>query len=139
MSDHIVRLAPLIGPLLAAAVAVIGWFMAHRFSTARDRVNRRQDMITSYLLEAYRRLEMAANRENKTEEQAIAFESAIADIQLLGTPAQICAVVQYLEAHASTGGSAIDPVLCLLRDDLRKELGLLVVVKPPRIFRFIRN
>jgi hypothetical protein len=139
MLDQVVRLAPLLGPLIAAAIAVLGWYMAHRFNTARDRINKRHDMITEYLLEAYRRLEMAANREDKTEEQAIAFESAIADIQLLGSSAQISTTVQYLRAHASGGGSTIDQVLCLLRNDLREELGLSLVEEPPKIFRFVRE
>jgi hypothetical protein len=139
MLDQVIRLAPLLGPLIAAAIAVLGWYMAHRFNTARDRINKRHDMITQYLLEAYRRLEMAANREDKTEEQAIAFESALADIQLLGSPAQISATVEYLEAHASAGGGTIDQVLCLLRDDLRKELGLSLAEKPPKFFRFVRD
>jgi hypothetical protein len=96
-------------------------------------------MITEYLLEAYRRLEMAANREDKTEEQAIAFESAIADIQLLGSSAQRSTTLQYLKTHASNGGGTIDQVLCLLRNDLRKELGLSLIEEPPIVFRFVRK
>ncbi len=139
MLEQVVRLAPLLGPLIAAFIAVLGWYMAHRFNTARDRIIKRHDMITQYLLEAYRRLEMAANREDKSEDQAIAFESAIADIQLLGSPAQISTTVRYLEAHVSNDGSTIDEVLCLLRDDLRRELGLTPVEGQPRVFRFLRD
>ena len=79
---------PLIAFTLSPLVAVIGWFIAHRFNVYRDRRNKSHDMIIQYLLEAYRRLEAAANRE-KVEEQAAAFESAIADIQLLGSIQQI--------------------------------------------------
>jgi hypothetical protein len=75
-------------------------------------------MIVQYLLEAYRRLEAAANRD-KTEEQALAFESEIADIQLLGSSEQISATVKYLRSHASPDGAVIDEVLFLLRKDLR--------------------
>ena len=139
MLDQVVRFAPILGPLIAAAIAVLGWYMAHHFNAARDRINKRHDMITEYLLEAYRRLEMAANREDKTEEQAIAFESAIADIQLLGSSAQISRTVQYLKTHASDGGGTIDQVLCLLRNDLRKELGLSLIEEPPIVFRFVRE
>lgn len=72
--------------LVPAIVAVVGWFMAHQFNSYRDRVNKRRELRIQYLLEAYRRLESAANRPNKTEKQALDFESAVADIQLLGTP-----------------------------------------------------
>lgn len=131
--------APLFGPLIAAVVAVVGWYIAHVLNAARDRTNRRHDMITQFLLEAYRRLEMAANREEKTEEQAIAFESAIADIQLLGTSTQISKTVQYLKAHASGDGGLIDEVLSQLRSDLREELGLTRIDGRPLVFRFSRE
>ena len=129
---------PLLTVVLAPLVAVIGWFVAHQFNVYRDRRNKRRDMIVQYLLEAYRRLESAANRE-KTEEQASAFESAIADIQLLGSVEQISSTIKYLHAHASGGGAVIDEVLCLLRNDLRKELGLSPAKRNPVIFRFERR
>ena len=124
--------------MLAPLVAVIGWFVAHQFNVFRDRQNKRRDLIIQYLLEAYRRLEAAANRE-KTDEQAAAFESAIADIQLLGSIQQISATIKYLRAHSSTDGAVIDDVLCLLRNDLRRELGLASVESNPLIFRFERR
>ena len=139
MFEQILHLAPLLGPMIAALVVVIGWYVAHRFNMARDRANKRHDMIVQYLLEAYRRLEKAANREDKTEKQAVAFESAVADIQLLGSPDQITETVKYLKAHASVGGGTIDNVLSLLRDDLRKELRLSRVNHPLMIFRFVRD
>jgi hypothetical protein len=125
-------------PLIAALVAVVGWFAAHQFNVYRNRQNKRRDMIVQYLLEAYRRLEAAANRD-KTEEQALAFESAVADIQLLGSSEQISATVKYLRSHASPDGAVIDEVLCLLRNDLRKELGLTPPKGNPIIFRFERH
>jgi hypothetical protein len=131
-------LTPLLTIIFAPLVAVIGWFVAHQFNVYRDRRNKRQDMIVEYLVEAYRRLESAANRE-KTEEQASAFESAIADIQLLGSVEQISATIKYLRAHASSSGAVIDEVLCLLRNDLRKELGLSPARNNPIIFRFERR
>jgi hypothetical protein len=123
---------------LAPLVAVVGWFVVHQFNVYRDRRNKRHDMIVQYLLEAYRRLESAANRD-KTEEQTFAFESAIADIQLLGSVEQISATIKYLHAHASSGGAGIDEVLCLLRNDLRKELCLSPAKSNPVIFRFERK
>jgi hypothetical protein len=126
-------------PLLAAVVAVVGWFAAHRFSVHRDRHNKRREMIVAYLLEAYRRLESAANREVMTGEQKTAFESAVADIQLLGSHAEISTTTKYLQAHAINGGALIDEVLNLLRKDLRRELGLEPVDTKPIIFRFDRK
>jgi len=124
---------------LAPLVAVMGWFVGHQFNVYRDRLNKRRDLRVQYLLEAYRRLESAANRDHKTEEQAIQFESAVADIQLLGTHKQIDATTKYLRRHASEGGGNIDEVLRLLRDDLRNELKIPPLVDCPIIFRFVRH
>jgi hypothetical protein len=135
--DHQTLLIPILTVILAPLVAVIGWFVAHQFNVYRDRRNKRQDMIVQYLVEAYRRLESAANRE-KTEEQAFAFESAIADIQLLGSTEQISATIRFLHAHASSSGAVVGEVLCLLRNDLRRELGLSPAKNNPVIFRFER-
>jgi hypothetical protein len=124
---------------IPALIAVLGWFAGHQFNVYRDRINKRRDLRIQYLLEAYRRLESVANRRNKTEAQALAFESAVADIQLLGTPEQIEATVKYLCQHASEGGAQIDEVLALLRHDLREELKLSSEVPKAVVFRFIRE
>ncbi len=142
MLNQLLPWASLLGPALGALVALVGWFVLHRSNVQRDRENKRRELITTYLLEAYRRMETAANREDKTEEQAVAFESAIADIQLLGSPAQFAATLKYIDARAGSGEQdevGIGHVLGLLRDDLRRELGLEPLIAPPRFFRFVRE
>lgn len=128
-----------VATMLAPLIAVLGWFVAHQFNVHRDRLNKRRDLRIQYLLEAYRRLEAAANRDEKTEEQAIAFESAVADIQLLGTPMQIKETVDYLRQHVAGPAAKIDTVLRTLRNDLRNELGLHPVDDGPIVFRFSRD
>lgn len=125
--------------LVPAVVAVAGWFAAHQFNVHRDRQNKRRDMRIQFLLDAYRRLESAANRHGMTVEQKLEFESAVADIQLLGTKKQVAATVAFLRQHASGSGANIDSVLRLLRKDLREELGLTGEVEYARIFRFTRE
>jgi hypothetical protein len=125
--------------IVPAIVAVLGWFAAHQFNVYRDRQNKRRDLRVEFLLDAYRRLESAANRDEKTEAQNLAFESAVADIQLLGTPEQVAAVVTYLHRHAAGSGAQIDEVLRLLRQDLRNEIGLKGTVENAVVFRFTRE
>ena len=125
--------------VVSVVVAVGGWFVAHQFNVYRDRKNKRRDLRIQFLLDAYRRLESAANREAQTEEQRLAFESAVADIQLLGTPEQVAATVSYLRLHATEGGAQIDEVLRLLRRDLRKEVGLSGEIENAVVFRFTRE
>ncbi len=125
--------------VVPSIVAVFGWFAAHQFNAHRDRQNKRRDLRIQFLLEAYRRLESVANREKKTEEQMLAFESAVADIQLLGSPEQIIATVSYLRQHAAGSGAQIDEVLQLLRSDLRKDIGVSGKFENAIVFRFARK
>lgn len=125
--------------LVPAMVAIAGWFAAHQFNVHRDRQNKRRDMRIQFLLDAYRRLESAANRLGMTEEQKLEFESAVADIQLLGTKEQVATTIAFLRQHEAGSGANIDSVLQLLRKDLREELGLAGEVGHARIFRFTRE
>jgi hypothetical protein len=45
-------------------IAFGGGWMGHHFSTWRDLANERRKLRVSYLLEAYRKLEGASNRED---------------------------------------------------------------------------
>lgn len=118
-------------------VIVVGWVVAHWLNVKRDTIAKRRDLRVQYLLEAYRRLEGAVNRPIDALPQAKhAFESAVADVQLLGTRAQIDALLTYLNQYVEAGGATIDPVLKLLRDDLREELGLEKNVAAVHQFRF---
>ncbi len=80
---------PLLLPLVVtAALAIAGLYVVHRLSVNRDQENKRRDLRIQYLLEAYRRLEKAANRRDLNS-YARELESALADIQLLGTVRQV--------------------------------------------------
>lgn len=123
--------------LIPALVIVAGWFVGHKFNVERDRVSKRRDLRIQYLLEAYRRLELAAHRPEQDMEHKLNFESAIADIQLLGDLAQIKELFNFLEAYKKNGGSAlITPLLEALRNELRDELGIKDVPPQVVVFRF---
>jgi hypothetical protein len=127
----------LLGPLLiTTAIAVAGWFVGHALSARRDRINKRREQRIGYLIEAYRRLETCANRGDQME--ASKFESALADIQLFGTPRQVDLVQALIADFAAGGGATMDDLLRDLRRDLRAELRLQSV--PDRILHLrIRN
>lgn len=133
--DMLIPWLPLIGPALAAFVAVAGWGVAHRLSITKDRNAKQRDMRIQFLLEAYRRLESAANRPEAGKEEQDKFESALADIQLLGTKPQIEELMRFL-AEWNTSGVSINPLLELLRAHLREELRLEKNVPGIKIFRF---
>lgn len=91
-------------------------------------------MITHFLLSAYQRLEICAQRK-MTPQQKIGFESAISDILLLGSPEQITLVKKTInEFH--NGGTSINNLLQELRRNLRKTLSLPESEIDTIIFRF---
>ena len=130
-------IVPAAAGVVAAVVAVGGWYVAHQLNVARDVANKRRELRIQYLLDAYRRLEKNANRQLKSTDEDREFESAIADIQLLGTTEQLNALNGFLEdTKAKDGARNINYLLGALRKDLRSELELESDSKKVMIFRF---
>ncbi|WP_066642156.1 hypothetical protein [Serinicoccus hydrothermalis] len=114
-------------PLLSAVLgAVVGGLVVHRLSVQRDVLGARRSQRIEYLVSAYRRLSDAANRlPGLSDERIAGLEGALADIVLLGEPAEIEAARQFMLAMAQgQGGAGLDPVLVALRASLRAEIGL---------------
>jgi hypothetical protein len=127
----------LIPLLTTTVVAVAGWLVGHALNAHRDRRNKRREIRVQYLIEAYRHLESGTCRGSiHGMEFAAPFESAIADIQLLGTTDQarmakdLATAIAQRRADASAG-----PLLMSLRDALREELGLDSINEEPVHFR----
>ncbi len=109
--------------LVTTLVAIVGWFVAHRLAAARDRANKRREFRISFLIDAYRRLEFSSRRQHDSE-TVKALESALADIQLMGSPEQVALISPYLKELNMDPTSAPGPLLELLRKELRRELKL---------------
>jgi hypothetical protein len=93
-------------------------------------------MRLGFLLEAYRRVEDGGNREPINGKRADNFESAIAEIQLLGTEEQVGMAKKLAHDIASGEVASSDLLLRSLRNDLREELGLNVIHEDPVHFRW---
>jgi hypothetical protein len=120
--------------LITTLVAIIGWFAVHRLNAARDRVNKRRDLIVGYLIQAYRQLESCSNRDATLSDMRTV-ESAISDIQLLGSAEQVRLAQKFAEEFAASGNASADELLAVLREDLRLELSL---KKVPRAMKYLR-
>jgi len=122
--------------LVAIITGLGGWYVVHSLTSARDQINRRNDLKVEYLLKAYRSLSNAANRE-KSDEFALQFEEAVSDIQLLGSSKQIELLHQALSKKDDHGGHVgVNDVLEELRVDLRNELALEQISSKAKFFRF---
>ena len=111
--------------LSTVLLALIGWFIVHYLSSKRDRNNKKRDLRTNYLIEAYRNIEKACGHKdylpaalNRT------IESAIADVQLFGTKQQIELARQFTDEMNKNSFADPRGLLVNLRSELRRELNL---------------
>jgi hypothetical protein len=125
--------------LASALLALLGWLVGYIATIRRDRLSKRRDLRTQYLLDAYRRLEGAGNRRQPSPDDEKALESAVADIQLLGSPEQVHFARQFALEFAATGQASLDPLLEALRLELRKELALPPLDEGITFLRIVRN
>jgi hypothetical protein len=119
-------------------VAALGWWSAHALSARRDLANERRKLRVSYLIEAYRRLESGANSSDPKTKQS-QLESAIADIQLLGSPSQVNMARHFAKSISENGESSLDELLYDLRNSLRTELQLECVDEKIVFLRFMNR
>jgi hypothetical protein len=121
---------------MTLVVAILGVWIGHYFSALRDVANERRKLRISYLLEAYRRLEGASNRD-APKTCWPQFESAIADIQLLGSAHQVSLARQFAIDTAKDRSASLDDLIFNLRQSLRSELELEPISENVLFLRFI--
>jgi hypothetical protein len=105
--------------VVTAAVAVAGWLV----SQAQARRASRRNMRINYLLDAYRRLDRASNRQLDAQ-TSLELEAAISDVMLLGSPDQAELAANFAKAFAAEHIADAQPLLLALRNSLRRELLL---------------
>jgi hypothetical protein len=105
----------------------------------RDRLSKKGDLRTQYLLDAYRQLERTANRRELSEDDEKALESAVADIQLLHSPDQVHLARQFALEFAGARQASLDQLLEALRLELRNELSLPPLLEGINFLRIVRN
>ncbi len=127
---------PLMSAMIGALIAILSWPIAHWLTRKREILAEKRQLRVTYLLEAYRRLEDAGNRAIAPKsDKCRNIESAIADIQLLGTPKQIGLAADFAEEFARNGAASFDLILYDLRESLRRELELETTTAPLKFLR----
>ena len=122
--------------LITTLFVIIGWYIVHFFTAKRDQENKKREIRVRYLIEAFRLLANASQRKPEPNSQYFRdMESAVVDIQLLGTESQVENLNVFLNEFASEGKGSLDGLLNDLRDDLRYELKLTEIVGKVRWFR----
>jgi len=118
--------------ILSSLLVILGWGITHYLALKKSAKDKKREVIIEYLINAWRTLENASNRFDNSLNAKL--ETAIADIQLLGTQKQIELAQQLADQITQTSGDALE-LLMQLREDLRKELGLSSVKRDLKILR----
>lgn len=111
-------------------IALAGWLVVHRLTLKRTTLAKRQEVVTNYLVDVYRKLDRFAASlisGELSKKDAEDINSAITDIQLFGSVEQINLAVNIAESLTRKKGVKNDDLINLiinLRNNLRKELNL---------------
>ena len=107
-------------PILSA---LLGLILGHWLTRRRDFEHQKREIRINYLIEAYRKLDRGAVPNAKKFDKGD-FESAIADIQMLGNLEQVNIAYEFANCAAKGDGSKLQQLLENLRRELRNELSI---------------
>lgn len=108
-------------------VAVLGWIIAHYFTSRRDMNNKRREIQTQYLIEAYKKIDNAIEPVSFSKEWGESLQNAFSEIQLFGTKQQIQLAHDFADillSQEKINQDVLKKLLHDLRASLRSELGL---------------
>lgn len=118
-------------PIGAAILgAFVGGFVVHRLTLRREAVSARRTQRVTFLLDAYRKLIDASERDILSSQRRDNLEGALADVMLLGGQHEIQAADRYQRDFVEGKGSSLVPVNESLRRSLRSELDLPEIALP---------
>ncbi|MFC2487388.1 MAG: hypothetical protein ACFNP8_02225 [Alloprevotella sp.] len=112
-------ISTLITPLGMIATIIIAFYEYNKFKKQK-----RKDIITKYLIDAWTKLESASNRSKLNEKQKLDIESSIGAIMLFGSEKQIQLAQKFCQEMSQGDGAELLPLLETLKTDLRKELQM---------------
>jgi len=107
---------------ITVLLALSGWWLSYWLAIRKDRLAKKRDLRTQYLLDAYRGLESASNRIMSHDVERT-LESRVADIQLLGSESQVRLAREFAQKFARDKSATLDELLESLRRDQELDLG----------------
>lgn len=117
-------------------LAVASWWVVSYLNSSRDRKNKKRELVVTHLVDAYRVLTQEIGRRETTPESMTKFENLMTEIQLFGSREQVEMAKKISKETAENGVSEIDPLIEVLRSNLRRELNLEELDEPTIWLRF---
>ncbi|MGE0052178.1 MAG: hypothetical protein AB7S49_11710 [Arcobacter sp.] len=106
-------------------LAILGWIIAHYFTSKRDVSNKKREIILNYLIEAYLILTNDLTERGEIDlKKAEKIEKIMSQVQLLGSKEQVNLVKKLAVSIGKNEINEYDSLINSLRDDLRMELEL---------------
>lgn len=111
--------------IVAILVALVGWVVAHKFTSKRDLDNKKRESILSLTTECYRAISAYMADPGK-EEGLLNLTDALIKVQCFGSKEQIDMAKRSLQSIASPRNSVegLGDLLTSLRNSFRKDLGI---------------
>jgi hypothetical protein len=113
-------LVQIAGIIFSIIIALIGWVVAHKFTSKRDLANKKREIKINFLINVYNNL--AENVQKKIINENL--EKAISDIQFLGDEKLILLAKEAATNFAKDKQVNLDNLIRALRDSLRDELEI---------------
>lgn len=108
---------------ITVAISILGWFIGYISNWKINEKSKEKEMITKYLIEAYRILSNCCQRKELSPD----LEKAVSDIHLFGTEKQIELVQKFINELINSHSAQYNDLLLELRNNLRNELNLPLV------------
>lgn len=121
---------------ITIVIGIAGWYVVHYLTSRRDRVQRRRQLSTEHLINAYRVLTNEISHRSESKERSTKLENILSDIQLFGSFEQVELARALADKVAAGGEFQLDPLINSLRNDLRRQLRLQPVQGNVRWLRF---
>ena len=110
---------------IPVVLAVIAAAVAHYFAQERELAAKQREYRLRYLVSSFQSLaDCTHRRELAATDRAGVLEAVIADLQLFGSDEVVYAARQFATEMGSQGGASADSLVNLVRDELRREMGL---------------
>lgn len=110
--------------IVTIVLAVIGWITAHYYTAKRDIENKKREIVTTHLINAYRVITNEVSHRDPSIERNIKLENLLSDIQLFGSREQIALAKKLADNVAAGSVFELNDLIVSLRSDLRKQLNL---------------
>jgi len=125
---------------ITIVVALVGWVIAHKFTSSRDLKNKKRETKLNLLIKSYESIALWLS-EPKGDETLKDLVNALILVQCYGSLKQVEMARKSMKSIANRDGCVkeLGNLICLLRDDFREEIELTSDGEPVATIHFTKS